>query len=629
MRDGSGARTALVILTSVVSAGAASAAVTGNINIKPMPSAITLASNKLPGWNISEICASDSARGQCRILEAEALRTLTGGWDAVPENFRSDCLANIKSPYDHSYRLLSQCLEAQVIKGYARVAAAGNVRTETALPAATATKVAQVATPAAAATTATGLAVLPTTSVGDLFKAREAWGKGAAASEVAAPLAAGAVSPLPQDKFALPKGFEGQPTIHPLQATPLATLTPAAEGQIADAMKKLLAEREGWLTAQTNVTAPAAPASTAPAATGYAVLPTNSVEDLFKAREAWGAGPAAKEIAAPLATGAYSPLPSTGSEPPKGFAGQPTMHPLEATPPAKLTPVPEGQIAEAMKKLLAERESWLKAPAGAAAAPAPKAAPEAAATAPAAPQAAAPSSTGYAILPTTSVADLFKAREAWGTGAAAKKVAAPLAKGAVSPLPQGKFKVAKGFEGQPTVHALQATPVAELTPVPGAQLADAMKKLLATRDGWGTAPSKPSAAAPAKAADAPKKSAEAADCEAKLKEAASAGVILFRSSSARIDDKSNRTLDALAKVAKGCSKGRIRVEGHTDSTGRAEYNKKLSQQRAEAVASYLTKAGMPKDRVEAVGYGQEKPVASNDTTDGRAKNRRIEFTVID
>ena len=106
-------------------------------------------------------------------------------------------------------------------------------------------------------------------------------------------------------------------------------------------------------------------------------------------------------------------------------------------------------------------------------------------------------------------------------------------------------------------------------------------------------------------------------------------MILFASSSANLRAKSNATLNQLAKVAKGCSKGRIRVEGHTDSTGRASFNKRLSERRAQAVAAYLTKAGVAKDRVEAVGYGQEKPVASNNTADGRAKNRRIEFTVVE
>ncbi|MGW8206978.1 MAG: OmpA family protein, partial [Hyphomicrobiaceae bacterium] len=253
-----------------------------------------------------------------------------------------------------------------------------------------------------------------------------------------------------------------------------------------------------------------------------------------------------------------------------------------------------------LKALLAERESWGTEPSK-----------------------GRGSGGGYAVLPTTSTADLIAARETWGMGKA-KKVAAPLAAGAKSPLPSDNFKVPKGSQGETTVHPLEASPVAQMTPVPGGQISDALKALLAERESWGTEPSKggtPAAAVP--------RSAEAADCEAKLRDAASKGVILFASSSANLRAKSNATLNQLAKVAKGCSKGRIRVEGHTDSTGRASFNKRLSERRAQAVAAYLTKAGVAKDRVEAVGYGQEKPVASNNTADGRAKNRRIEFTVVE
>lgn len=237
---------------------------------------------------------------------------------------------------------------------------------------------------------------------------------------------------------------------------------------------------------------------------------------------------------------------------------------------------------------------------------------------------------GFAVLPTTTTGDLIKAREAWGMGGEAKAIAAPLAAGAKSPLPKNEFAPPKGFDGQPTVHPLQATPPPQLTAVPPDKIADAMKKLLAEREGWGTAPGKAGAkTAAAPAAEAAPKSAEAADCEAKLKAAAAKGVIQFKSSIADIDAKSNATLNALAAVAKGCSKGRIRVEGHTDSSGKAEANKVLSMRRAAAVAAYLVKAGVAKERIEAEGFGADKPVASNDTPEGKAKNRRIGFTVVD
>jgi OOP family OmpA-OmpF porin len=69
------------------------------------------------------------------------------------------------------------------------------------------------------------------------------------------------------------------------------------------------------------------------------------------------------------------------------------------------------------------------------------------------------------------------------------------------------------------------------------------------------------------------------------------------------------------------------VEGHTDSVGSDAYNKKLSLRRADAVRQYLVKHGIPADRITAEGFGESSPVASNDTEDGRAQNRRVELRV--
>ncbi|MCB1526080.1 MAG: OmpA family protein [Hyphomicrobiaceae bacterium] len=431
-------------------------------------------------------------------------------------------------------------------------------------------------------------------------------------------------------------------------------------------MKALLAEREGWLkapasagqskgaaVAETKASKTETPEKSSSDATSdgsgdYAVLPTTGVDEVFAAREAWGKGPPPKTVEAPLATGAYSPLPADKLAVPKGFDGEPTVHALEQTPPAQLTPVPQGQIDDAMKALLSERESWGTEPSSgtATAADAPAAATSADTAASGA--STASEGAGYPVLPTTSVDAVFTAREAWGQGSAAKEVEAPLAAGAVSPLPQAKMDVPKGFDGEPTVHALEQTPPAQLTPVPQGQIDDAMKSLLAEREGWGTEPAAGGAGsgqdAPAKSAaqtatatqtaekpapDGAGRSAEAADCEAKLRKAAEGGVIRFASASVTIDSGSNATLDTLAEVAMSCKKGRIRVEGHTDSTGRAAFNKTLSEKRAQSVVDYLSKAGVDASRIEAVGYGQEKPIASNNTREGRAKNRRIEFTVVE
>ena len=71
----------------------------------------------------------------------------------------------------------------------------------------------------------------------------------------------------------------------------------------------------------------------------------------------------------------------------------------------------------------------------------------------------------------------------------------------------------------------------------------------------------------------------------------------------------------------------VRVEGHTDSRGSAEYNAKLSQQRAEAVVAYLVEQGVNGDRLIPLGMGEIHPVANNDTEAGRAANRRVDFVI--
>lgn len=71
----------------------------------------------------------------------------------------------------------------------------------------------------------------------------------------------------------------------------------------------------------------------------------------------------------------------------------------------------------------------------------------------------------------------------------------------------------------------------------------------------------------------------------------------------------------------------IVVEGHTDSIGTDAYNMKLSERRADAVADYLAAGGVSRKRMSTVGFGESKPVASNETEDGRAQNRRVEFKI--
>ena len=85
----------------------------------------------------------------------------------------------------------------------------------------------------------------------------------------------------------------------------------------------------------------------------------------------------------------------------------------------------------------------------------------------------------------------------------------------------------------------------------------------------------------------------------------------------------------MAASLKAWPEVRVEVGGHTDSSGPAELNRNLSQQRAESVRQYLIDAGVAPGRITAVGYGEDRPIADNSTAEGRAANRRVELKRID
>ncbi len=103
--------------------------------------------------------------------------------------------------------------------------------------------------------------------------------------------------------------------------------------------------------------------------------------------------------------------------------------------------------------------------------------------------------------------------------------------------------------------------------------------------------------------------------------------IEFESGKATIKSKSFPLLDQIAQTFIENETYVIEVQGHTDNTGKADLNKKLSQNRADAVMMYLVKKGVSSSRMTAIGYGQEKPIADNTTKAGRQKNRRVEFNI--
>ena len=105
------------------------------------------------------------------------------------------------------------------------------------------------------------------------------------------------------------------------------------------------------------------------------------------------------------------------------------------------------------------------------------------------------------------------------------------------------------------------------------------------------------------------------------------GNITFATDSADISPQFYSTLNAVATVLKEFPETLIQVTGHTDATGSTEYNLQLSQKRAQSVAQYLVAQGVAPNRVVARGMGESMPIASNDTPEGRAQNRRVEIRI--
>lgn len=106
------------------------------------------------------------------------------------------------------------------------------------------------------------------------------------------------------------------------------------------------------------------------------------------------------------------------------------------------------------------------------------------------------------------------------------------------------------------------------------------------------------------------------------------GNITFNTDSANISASFYPTLNSVAKVLNKYSNSTVMVMGFTDSTGSASYNQTLSQQRAASVAAYLQGQGVKASRFEVMGMGPSNPIASNDTAEGRAQNRRVEIKII-
>lgn len=106
------------------------------------------------------------------------------------------------------------------------------------------------------------------------------------------------------------------------------------------------------------------------------------------------------------------------------------------------------------------------------------------------------------------------------------------------------------------------------------------------------------------------------------------GNITFATNSANINTNFISVLNSVALVLEEYNKTLVVVSGHTDSRGSEQHNQKLSEERANSVASYLREQKIISDRLEIIGFGEAQPVADNKTSEGRELNRRVEITLL-
>jgi outer membrane protein OmpA-like peptidoglycan-associated protein len=104
--------------------------------------------------------------------------------------------------------------------------------------------------------------------------------------------------------------------------------------------------------------------------------------------------------------------------------------------------------------------------------------------------------------------------------------------------------------------------------------------------------------------------------------------ITFAYNSSTVQPQFRQTLDQVADILSQYKQTYIDVYGHTDATGSDAYNQRLSEQRATSVADYLASRGVQPARIGTRGFGKSQPIASNDTEEGRAANRRVEIKIV-
>jgi OOP family OmpA-OmpF porin len=119
----------------------------------------------------------------------------------------------------------------------------------------------------------------------------------------------------------------------------------------------------------------------------------------------------------------------------------------------------------------------------------------------------------------------------------------------------------------------------------------------------------------------------ALNCRMDIYQRIATSPVEFASGRATVSAEGRRVLRAIASALRTCSTAKVLIEAHSDSTGDPEGNRTLSDQRALSVREYLIARGIEAERLDAVGYGDTRPLATNDTPEGREANRRVEFRI--
>lgn len=174
----------------------------------------------------------------------------------------------------------------------------------------------------------------------------------------------------------------------------------------------------------------------------------------------------------------------------------------------------------------------------------------------------------------------------------------------------------------------QATEIVETTAAPVPEVKTISNAPETAADAAKEAAPEPVAAAITPSPSTKPQTGAADPCRRRLEEAAENAFITFASAHAELDIRSQAHLRIIAVALYDCPQYSLGIVGHTDSSGDAERNRQLSLERADAVAAYLRSVGVDAARLEPRGLGADQPLVSNDTPEGRAQNRRIEFAVI-